>query len=143
MADNAPALPPRSIPIMTTNLIFENAIAKVLFDSGASTSFISPTFKDILGLISQPVARPVHISTGNGICTASGEICRGYAIIINERLFPCNLTVLKMKGQDIVLGMDWLTYNNATSYSATTCHRPLDQLGGHYYLCGSFDTNNI
>jgi hypothetical protein len=79
--------------------------ATILFDSGASHSFISSSFVVKYGL---PIATMKHTmlvsSPGGEIRTK--HICPAVSISIRGVDFPSNLILLDSKGIDIILGMD-------------------------------------
>jgi hypothetical protein len=82
--------------------------ATILFDSGASHSFVSSSF---LAKHSLPIATMKHTmlvsSPGGEIRTK--HICPAVSITIRGVDFPSNLILLDTKGIDIILGMDWLS----------------------------------
>jgi hypothetical protein len=80
----------------------------ILFDFGASHSFISSSF---VAKYSLPIATMKHTML---ISSAGGEmrtnhICPTISITIRGVDFPSNLILLDSKGIDIILGMDWLS----------------------------------
>ncbi|XP_059658425.1 uncharacterized protein LOC132304710 [Cornus florida] len=77
------------------------AQAHVLFDSGASYSFIASSFARVLGLEVSQVDRPLCVDT------PLRRVCRG-SITNVGRVLEFNLILLKMTGFDVILGMDWL-----------------------------------
>jgi hypothetical protein len=81
--------------------------ATILFDSGASHSFISSSFVTKHSL---PIATMKHTmlvrSPGGEMRTK--HICPTVSITIRGVDFPLNLILLDSKGIDIILGMDWL-----------------------------------
>jgi hypothetical protein len=85
--------------------------ATILFDSGASHSFISSSF---VMKHSLPIATMKHTmlvsSPGGEIRTK--HICPAVSITIRGVDFPSNLILLDSKGIDIILGMDWLSKYN-------------------------------
>ncbi|KAK1415031.1 hypothetical protein QVD17_30800 [Tagetes erecta] len=64
-----------------------NVYAKVLFDTGANKSFVSTSFGKYLG--KEPVVQDLAYE------------------------FPVNVVPMNLCGYDVVIGMDWLTYNRA------------------------------
>jgi hypothetical protein len=82
--------------------------ATILFDSGASHSFISSSF---VTKHSVPIATMKHTmlvsSLGGEMSTK--HICPAVSITIRGVDFPSNLILLDSKGIDIILGMDWLS----------------------------------
>jgi hypothetical protein len=82
--------------------------ATILFDSGASHSFISSSF---VAKHSLPIATTKHtmlVSSPGGEMRTK-HICPVVSISIRGVDFPSNLILLDSKGIDIVLGMDWLS----------------------------------
>jgi hypothetical protein len=81
--------------------------ATILFDSGASHSFISSSFAAKYNL---PIATMKHTmlvsSPGGEISTK--HICPTVSISIKGVDFPSNAILLDSKDIDIILGMDWL-----------------------------------
>jgi hypothetical protein len=82
--------------------------ATILFDSGASHSFISSSF---VVKHSLPIATMKHtmlVSSPGGEMRTK-HICLVVSITIRGADFPSNLILLDSKGIDIKLGMDWLS----------------------------------
>jgi hypothetical protein len=80
----------------------------ILFDSGASHSFISSSF---VAKHSLPIATMKHtmlVSSPGGEMRAK-HICPVVSITIRGVDFPSNLILLHSKGIDIILDMDWLS----------------------------------
>jgi hypothetical protein len=81
--------------------------ATILFDSGASHSFISSSF---VVKHSLPIATMKHtmlVSSPGGEMKTK-HICLVVSITIRGVDFPSNLILLDSKGINIILGMDWL-----------------------------------
>jgi hypothetical protein len=82
--------------------------ATILFNSGASHSFISSSF---VVEHSMPIATMKHtllVSSPGGEMRAN-HICPAISISIRGVDFPSNLILLDSKGIDIILGMYWLS----------------------------------
>ncbi|XP_066159882.1 uncharacterized protein [Oryza sativa Japonica Group] len=83
-------------------------LATVLFDSGASHSFISKRFAGTHGLSVVELKIPMRVHTpGNNMKTA--HYCPSVTIEIKRSQFLSNLILLESKDLDVILGMDWLT----------------------------------
>src|SRR3954465_256069 len=82
--------------------------ALVLYDSGASHSFISRVFVDKHGLPTAALKAPIHISSPGAEMSASVG-CYQIDLAIGRHVFPTDLIILKSQGLDVILGMDWLT----------------------------------
>jgi hypothetical protein len=85
--------------------------ATILFDSGASHSFVSSSF---VAKHSLPIATMKHtmlVSSPGGEMRTK-HICPAVSNTIRGVDFPSNLILLDSKGIDIILGMDWLSKYN-------------------------------
>ena len=81
----------------------------MLFDSGASHSFIVASVMIELGLEVEALEEPLYVSSPLGIRARIGMICRGCESEISRILFIVDLRVMDMSEFDVILGMDWLT----------------------------------
>jgi hypothetical protein len=81
--------------------------ATVLFDSGASHSFISLSFVVKHQLPITIMKQTMLVSSPGGEMRTK-HICPAISITISGVDFLANLIVLDSKGIDIILGMDWL-----------------------------------
>jgi hypothetical protein len=82
--------------------------ATVLFDSGASHSFITSSFVAKHNLLIANMKHTMLVSSpGDEMRTKL--ICPAISISIMGVDFSSNLILLDSKGIDIILGMDWLS----------------------------------
>jgi hypothetical protein len=81
--------------------------AKVLFNLGASHSFISSTFIAKHHLPRSIMKHSTLVSSPGGERRIK-HICPAVSIIIRGAEFMANLIILDSKGIDIILGMNWL-----------------------------------
>ena len=79
----------------------------VLFDMGASHSFISRAFVNKHNLATSTMLNPVRVSSPGGEMLVTTE-CRTLTMVIGKELFPVNLIILETQGLDVILGMDWM-----------------------------------
>ncbi|XP_058202900.1 uncharacterized protein LOC131317359 [Rhododendron vialii] len=104
---------PEASVVRGTFLLF-NSFAKVLFDSGASHSFIAASFVCTLELETESMSPPLFVETPLGGRTPLDRICRNCELLIHDRRFTFDFIVLGMSGFDLILGMDWLSTFHAT-----------------------------
>ena len=81
----------------------------MLFDSGASHSFIATSCVRLLGLEVGILDEPLHVSSPLGTRARIDPICRGCELEISEILLTMDLWVMDMSEFEVILGMDWLT----------------------------------
>src|SRR3954462_3457355 len=87
--------------------LINSAPALVLFDSGASHSFISRVFVDKHELRTVALKSPILISSPGAEMSASLGFYQ-IRLAIGQHVFPSDLIILKSQGLDVILGMDWL-----------------------------------
>ena len=81
----------------------------MLFDSGASHSFIAASVVLELGLEVETLEEPLYVSSPLGIRARIGMICRGCELEISGTLLTVDLRIMDMSEFDVILGMDWQT----------------------------------
>ena len=83
--------------------------AGLLFDSGASHSFITASCVRELGLKVETLEKPLYVSSFLVTTVSVDLICRGCELEISGILLIVDLRVMNMSEFDVILGMDWLT----------------------------------
>ena len=96
-------------PVIEGTFLLSRLWARVLFDSGASHSFIVASVVIELGLEVEALEKPLYVSSPLGIKARIGMICRGCELEISGILLTVDLRVMDMSEFDVILGMDWLT----------------------------------
>jgi hypothetical protein len=81
--------------------------ASVLFDSGASHSFITQSFMEKHNIPKYPLKKMLHISSPRGDMKATHS-CPHVNLKIQGIDFSVNIVVLGSNGIDVILGCDWL-----------------------------------
>ena len=82
--------------------------ARILFDSGASHSFITTSCVRELGLEVETLEETIHVSSPLGTRVSVDLICRGCELEISGILLIVDLRVMDMIEFDVILGIDWL-----------------------------------
>ena len=85
---------------------------KVLFDTGATTSFISQQFIIKHGISCTKLDTPITILSAGGTIVVT-HAKQKQVIMINKCAFDADLFILPMKDIDVILGMNWLEANGA------------------------------
>ena len=96
-------------PVIQGTFLLSHLWARVLFDSGASHSFITTSVVIELGLEVETLEDPLYVSSSLGIRVRIRMICRGCELEISETLLTVDLRIMDMSEFDVILGMDWLT----------------------------------
>jgi len=91
----------------------------VLFDTGATHSFVSP-YMIGKGLFQMGTEDdPCIVNAAGGQVMHSLGRVKDIPIVIQYRVMPMDLVVVCLKNHEVILGMDWLGKNQAT----LDCHR--------------------
>ena len=93
-------------PVIQGTFLLSRLWARVLFDSGASHSFIAASIVIELGLEVEALEEPLYVRSPLRII---GMICRGYELEISGTILIVDLRIMEMSEFDVILGMDWLT----------------------------------
>jgi predicted aspartyl protease len=85
---------------------------KVLFDTGATTSFISQEFVDLYGIPCNKLEYPITILSAGGTILVT-HLKQEQVIMIRDCVYLVDLFLIPMKDMAVILGMDWLEENGA------------------------------
>jgi hypothetical protein len=91
----------------------ESYPAKVLFDIGATHSFVSTSWVESHNTPIEPMIPPLRVNSVGGK-VQSDRICPNLRIEIRGIDFPASLVLMGTQGLDVILGMNWLHRNQAT-----------------------------
>ena len=121
---------------MSGTFSIHNKPAVILFDSGASHSFISPKFGAKVGLNFYHTKGSYMISTPGGKI-ASNQLIRLMPIKLGSIVVNTDLILLPLEGMDVILGMNWMAQHgvmldipsravelNSPKYGTTTLYLP-------------------
>ena len=96
-------------PVIQGLFLLSRLWTRVLFDYGASHSFIAASVVIELGLEVEALEEPLYVSSPLGIRARIGMICSGCKLEISGILLTVDLRVMDMSEFDVILGMDWMT----------------------------------
>jgi hypothetical protein len=99
---------PEGAAVLTGTFSIRDHPVKILFDSGATHSFISGSLVSKLGLHSCHTKESFVISTAGG-SIPSNTITKVVPLQLGSKTFLTNLILLGLGGLDVILGMNWLT----------------------------------
>ena len=99
--------------VVTSTFTIHSVVVNVLFDSGATCSFLAKSKVEELNLgtfekVSYIVAVP------SGRLYNCDRLYKEVPLRIGKVIFPSDLYVLDMEGLEVILGMDWLGKYKAT-----------------------------
>ncbi|XP_076930355.1 uncharacterized protein LOC143595122 [Bidens hawaiensis] len=99
--------------VATGTFLVNNHYACVLFDTVADLSFVSKQFEPLLDIKPHKLENKYSIELANRKLIETGEIIHGCTIQLKNRKFEIVLLRVELGSFDIVVGMDWLSRNQA------------------------------
>ncbi|KAF5447145.1 hypothetical protein F2P56_032715 [Juglans regia] len=99
--------------VVTCTLSLFSRHASILFDSGATHSFISNHYEPLTEKIPEPLEPSMSVATSLGDHIICDSVLIGCPIEIQGRILPTDLIIFNMSGFEVILGMDWLSRNHA------------------------------
>ena len=94
---------------MTGIFSFLTQTVEVLFDSGATHSFIYAKLVEILKLNPTQKSSLLSMMLPDGKIVSYEELYKGHPVKMYECEFPANLYKFELTDFGIILGMDWLS----------------------------------
>jgi hypothetical protein len=104
---------PEGTPIMTGTFSINHHPVIIIFDTGATHSFISMDCGTKVGLDIYSINEAYRIVTPGGKIL-SNQICRMVPIQLGSHLIKTDLLVLDLKGMDVLLGMNCMTQHHVS-----------------------------
>jgi hypothetical protein len=99
---------PEGASVLTGTFSINNTPVKILFDSGATHSFISENLLGKLGLKGMETKSAYKITTPGGNIS-SHLLTFGVPLRLGSKVIQSNLITIKLEGMDVILGMEWMT----------------------------------
>jgi predicted aspartyl protease len=85
----------------------DSHIAEVLFDTGATHSFITASWVESHNLPITTMSTPIQIDSAGGKVRAD-SVCLNVSVEIRGIEFPANLIVMGTQGINVILGINWI-----------------------------------
>jgi len=106
--------------VMAGKFLVNQCDALVLFDSGASHSFVSSDFVSKHNLKAVTLDKGSYCISAAGNNISTNQVILGATLEIGDHLFLADLVVLPGVGIDVILGMKWMS-GNGVHIDTTTC----------------------
>jgi hypothetical protein len=98
---------PAGASVLTSTFSINDTPVKVLFDSGATHSFINESLLDKLGLRGVQTKSAYKITTPGGNIT-SQLVTFEVPLRLGSKVIRSNLITIKLGSMDVILGMEWM-----------------------------------
>ncbi|KAA0059506.1 uncharacterized protein E6C27_scaffold518G00110 [Cucumis melo var. makuwa] len=105
--------------VITGTILICNVPADVLFDPGATHSFVSSIFLTKLNRMLEPLSEGLAIYTPVGDVLLVNEVLRNCEVLVEGISLLVDLLPLELQRLDVILGMDFLFDH----YASMDCHR--------------------
>ncbi|KAK8939259.1 hypothetical protein KSP39_PZI011311 [Platanthera zijinensis] len=98
--------------VVTGMLLMHDQVLKILFDTGASQSFISTSILESIHTQPYHIAQPLSVLLPNSTVLMTKERAI-VSLPFNDKRIETDVAVLPLVEYDIILGMDWLSDREA------------------------------
>ncbi|KAL0546312.1 hypothetical protein IC582_016219 [Cucumis melo] len=105
--------------VITGTILICNVPADVLFDPGATHSFVTSIFLTKLDRMLEPLSEGLAIYTPVGDVLLVNEVLRNCEVLVEGINLLVDLLPLKLQRLDVILGMDFLFAH----YASMDCHK--------------------
>jgi hypothetical protein len=104
---------PEGTPIMMGTFSINHHPVIILFDSGATHSFVSAKYGTKMGLDIYSTNEDYKITTPGGKIL-SNQICRKLPLQLGSQVIKTDLLLLDLEGMDVLLGMNWMNQHHVS-----------------------------
>ncbi|KAI3774094.1 hypothetical protein L1987_48637 [Smallanthus sonchifolius] len=107
--------------VVTGKFLVNNYFASVLFETGADRSFISKKLSDMIKGTQTLLKAKYTIEIANGQIIEATHILKGCKLELAKHIFDIDLMSVILGSFDVIVGMDWLSENQAENI----CHEKI------------------
>ena len=87
--------------------------ATILFDSGATRSFVSLALSKRFSRAPGELDCPLEVEIAADRTVRVARVHRGCSLQLFDEQFPVDLVPIPLRGNKVIVGMDWLSPNGA------------------------------
>nr|GEX82023.1 hypothetical protein [Tanacetum cinerariifolium] len=99
--------------VVTGTFLLNNPYATALFDSGAGRSFVSKKFSTLINIKPVKIYTSYEVELADGKIVSTNNVLKGCTLNLLNHYFSIDLMVIELRSFDVVIGMDWLSKNDA------------------------------
>nr|GEW13305.1 putative reverse transcriptase domain-containing protein [Tanacetum cinerariifolium] len=101
------------LKVVTGTFLLNNHYATALFDSGADRSFVSTKFSTLINIKPVEIDTSYEVELADGKIVSTNNVLKGCTLNLLNHSFPIDLMVIELGSFDVIIGMDWLSKNDA------------------------------
>nr|GFA62979.1 putative reverse transcriptase domain-containing protein [Tanacetum cinerariifolium] len=99
--------------VVTGTFLLNNHYATALFDSGADRSFVSTKFSTLINIKPVEIDTSYEVELADGKIVSTNNVLKGCTLNLLNNSFSIDLMVIELGSFDVIIGMDWLSKNDA------------------------------
>nr|GFC18168.1 putative reverse transcriptase domain-containing protein [Tanacetum cinerariifolium] len=99
--------------VVTGTFLLNNHYATALFDLGTDISFVSTKFSTLINIKPIEIDTSYEVELADGKIVSTNNVLKGCTLNLLNHSFPIDLMVIELGSFDVVIGMDWLSKNDA------------------------------
>ncbi|KAL7585103.1 uncharacterized protein LOC111888172 [Lactuca sativa] len=97
--------------VVTGSFLVSGISAFVLFDSGASRSFVSLALRKRFVGAPRELDCPLDVEIADDRYVRVVRVHRGCTLHLSSEQYPADLVLIPLRGNKVIVGMDWLNPN--------------------------------
>nr|GEY07911.1 putative reverse transcriptase domain-containing protein [Tanacetum cinerariifolium] len=99
--------------VVAGTFLLNNHYATALFDSVADRSFVSTKFSTLINIKPVEIDTSYEVELADGKIVSTNNVLKGCTLNLLKHSFPIDLMVIELGSFDVIIGMDWLSKNDA------------------------------
>nr|GEZ10074.1 hypothetical protein [Tanacetum cinerariifolium] len=99
--------------VVTGTFLLNNHYATALFDSGVDRSFVSTKFSTLINIKTVKIDTSYEVDLADGKIVSTNNVLKGCTLNLLNHSFLIDLMVIELGSFDDIIGMDWLSKNDA------------------------------
>ncbi|GKE37204.1 putative reverse transcriptase domain-containing protein [Tanacetum coccineum] len=129
--------------VVTGTILVNSIPVRVLYDSGASISFVSFEFSKNLSALPNKLPFPLEVEIVGKEIVVVSKVYREVEIEIDDSIFKIDLIPIMLGVFDIVIGMDWLDKYNVNILCSQKLVRVINSQGHEIIIYGDRRKGNF
>ncbi|GKD33881.1 putative reverse transcriptase domain-containing protein [Tanacetum coccineum] len=105
--------PQQNPNVVTCTFLLNYHYVCILFDSGAEKSFVSTAVTSFIDIAPAALGTSYEVELADGKVVSTDTILRGCTLALFNHVFKIDLLPTRLVSFDVIVGMDWLSYNRA------------------------------
>nr|GEX41715.1 hypothetical protein [Tanacetum cinerariifolium] len=109
--------PQQNSNVVMDTFLLNDHYASILFDLGVKKSVVSTTFTPFINIAPSALDTSYDVELVDGKVVITNTVLRGYTLALFNHAFKIDMLQTRLGSFDVILGMDWLSYQRADDLS--------------------------